>query len=143
MPKSILIVDDSEIVRGIIRAFLQIRGYTVCGEGADGFEAIEKAKLLKPDLILLDLQMPRLNGTEAAPVLKRLFPQVPIILFTMFSEAVTASWASAVGVDLVVSKPDGIGKLADHVEKLLGPATIAVEPAALSSTPSEKTPTAQ
>ena len=119
MPQSILIVDDSAIVRGIIRSFLEPRGYSVCGEASDGLEAIEKAKALKPDLIVLDLQMPRMNGVEAASALKSIMPTVPIIMFTMFSEAVTKSIGESVHVDLVVSKPDGIGKLAECVQTLL------------------------
>ena len=64
MLKNILIVDDSSIIRRILRMFRQRRkNITVCGEAANGFEAIEKAKLLHPDLVLLDLAMPEMNVT--------------------------------------------------------------------------------
>lgn len=53
-------------------------GWEVCGEAADGREAIEKAQQLKPDLIVLDLSMPVMNGLEAARVLKGLFPSLPL-----------------------------------------------------------------
>ena len=120
MTKSILIVDDSATVRDVIRFFLESQqDLCVCGEAVDGVDAIEKAKALKPDLILLDLAMPRMNGVEAASVLKGLMPQVPIILFTMYNEALGRSLASAAGVSMVVSKPDGMSKLVECVQSVL------------------------
>src|ERR1700716_1503862 len=87
MPKCILIADDSKTIRTLIRAFIENRaGFQVCGEAVDGADAIEKAKELKPDLIILDLAMPRMNGAAAASVLKRRMPKIPIILFTMYDE---------------------------------------------------------
>ena len=78
MPKRILIVDDLPELRKLIRAFLEEElGFHVCGEAIDGFDAIEKAKDLKPDLIVLDLSMPRMNGLEAAPRLKKILPKTP------------------------------------------------------------------
>jgi len=120
MPKSILIVDDSATVRTVIRAFLEGQtNFAVCGEAADGVDAIEKAKALKPDLIVLDLAMPGMNGVEAAAILKAMMPNVPIVLFTMYSEVLGQSLTSAVGVNLVLSKPDGMGKLVESVQSLL------------------------
>jgi chemotaxis response regulator CheB len=67
-------------VRRAIRDFLENQtGFEVCGEAVNGADAIRE---LKPDLILLDLAMPEMNGAEAASVLKRMMPQVPIILLT-------------------------------------------------------------
>jgi len=123
VPKAILIVDDSATVRGVIRTFLEARTrFEVCGEAVDGVEAVEKAKELKPDLILLDLAMPRMNGVEAASILKNVMPEVPIILFTMYSEMLGQSLTSAIGVDAVLSKPDGMGKLVKEIQHLLEPA---------------------
>jgi DNA-binding NarL/FixJ family response regulator len=119
--KSVLIVDDSATVRGIIRVFMeQHEGIAIAGEAVDGIDAIEKARLLNPDLILLDLAMPRMNGVEAARVLKSDSPRRPIVLFTMYSEAIGQSLISALGVDMVVSKPDGMAQLAQQVASLLG-----------------------
>ena len=64
--------------------------------------------------------MPEMNGAEAASVLKKMMPNVYIIVFTMFSENIGSSLASAVGVDLVLSKPDGMKALADAVDSLVG-----------------------
>jgi DNA-binding NarL/FixJ family response regulator len=120
MSKNILIVDDSEITRRITRLFLEIQiGFEVCGEAVDGVDAIEKAKKLKPDLILLDLAMPRMNGIETASVIKGMMPQVPIVLFTMYKETVGNALASAVGIDAVLSKVDGGWKLVEQVQTLL------------------------
>ena len=120
MPKSILIVDDSDTVRRVTRLFLESQlGLEVCGEAVDGVDAIEKAKELKPDLILLDLAMPRLNGVEAAMVLKAMMPRVPIVIFTLYKESLGNALTSAIGIDAVLSKPDGGWKLVDCVRGLL------------------------
>ena len=121
MSKKLLIVDDDPTIRLVIRAFVEADGYKVCGEGADGLEAIERAAELMPDLILLDLAMPRLNGAEAASILKRAMPKVPIVLFTMYAENLNGKLASTVGVNLVLSKTEGLSKLGDHLKSLLSP----------------------
>ena len=94
-------------------------GFKVCGEAVDGVDAIEKAKELKPDLIILDLAMPRMNGAAAASVLKRTMPNVPIILFTMYDEVMGKALAAAVRVDLVLAKPNGLHDMVAHVQDLL------------------------
>jgi two-component system response regulator EvgA len=121
MCDGLLIADDDPSIRSIIRSFVEADGYKVCGEAADGLEAIERAKKLQPDLILLDLAMPRLNGAEAAGVLKRAMPRVPILLFTMFAGEVGERLASAVGVNVVLSKPDGLTNLSRRLKTLLAP----------------------
>ena len=89
-------------------------------EAVDGVDAIEKAKEEKPDLILLDLAMPRLNGVEAASVLKNTLPETPIILFTMYTDLHADSLSAFIGVDFV-SKADGVSKLLERVDALLPP----------------------
>jgi DNA-binding NarL/FixJ family response regulator len=117
--KKILIVDDNDSIRRVLRQQLDGKeGLTVCGEAVDGVDAIGKAKSLNPDLILLDLLMPRLNGAEAASVLKQHMPETPIILLTLHGESFQ-NLAAAVGVDLVVAKSDGIRNLVEHVNRLL------------------------
>src|SRR5258708_17530383 len=82
----VLVIDDGDSVRDIIGIFLENTGFEVCGEAADGVEGIEQAKKLKPDLIVLDLAMPRMNGVEAASVLNQTMPRVPIVLLTLLSK---------------------------------------------------------
>jgi DNA-binding NarL/FixJ family response regulator len=122
----ILVAEDSDAVRKNIHLYLAERDFQVCGEAVDGEDAIEKARELKPDLILLDLAMPRTNGIEAASVLKNMMPNVPIVLFTMYTEAVNKAFGPLSNVDAMVAKADGMGKLVDCVENLLhqsGPKT--------------------
>jgi DNA-binding NarL/FixJ family response regulator len=120
LSRKILIVDDSKAVRDAIRFIVeQQQGFVVCDEGTDGFEAIEKAQNLKPDLILLDLAMPRLNGAIAASVLKATIPGVRIILFTMYEDAVNML-SPALAVDLVLTKPNGLHNLVQSIQELLG-----------------------
>lgn len=121
VPKRLLIADDDPTVRGVIRTFVEADGYEVCGEAADGVEAIDRAAKLKPDLIVLDLAMPRLNGAEAASILRQAMPKVPILLFTMYADDFGDRLASAIGVNVVLSKPEGLSKLAKHLKALLNP----------------------
>jgi DNA-binding NarL/FixJ family response regulator len=118
-PRRILVIDDGDSVRDIIRIFLEKDGFEVCGEAADGVEAIEQAKKLKPDLIVLDLAMPRMNGAEAASILSTTMPDVPIILLTLYQNVLGSALASAVGVKAIIDKTDGMGKLVACVRSLL------------------------
>jgi|SRR5262249_561091 len=123
--KNILVVDDSDVVREVIINLIAESGdLRVCGEAANGIEAIEKARELKADVILLDLAMPKLNGAATASVLRKLSPNVPIIVFTMYEDAMD-KLAGAVGVDLVVSKPDGIHNLVQKVHEVIDSRTEA------------------
>jgi len=118
MAKNILIADDNSIVREVVRDCLKATAEVETVEASNGREAVEKAKESKPDLIILDLAMPVMNGAQAAKILKQFLPEVPIVLFTMFN--VGAEWAKDIGVDAVVSKPDGIGQLTRCVQTFLG-----------------------
>src|SRR6202011_4712294 len=109
--RRILVIDDGDSVRNIIRIFLEHAGFEVCGEAADGVQAIEQAKKLKPDLIVLDLAMPRMNGAEAASVLSATMPKVPIVLLTLYKNVLGTVLASAVGVKAIIDKTDGMDKL--------------------------------
>ena len=125
--RRILVVDDSEPVRDVIRHFLEKTGFLVCGEAADGAEAIEKATRLRPNLIVLDLSMPGMNGAEAASTLTQLMPDVPIVVLTMYGDVLGHSMAAGLGVKAVVAKADGMVKLVECVQRLLPPAEAAPE----------------
>src|SRR5437667_11900723 len=84
--KTVLIADDSASMRLSVRLLLEGRHTElVVREAIDGVDAIEKAKRLRPNLILLDIAMPRLNGVEAATVLKNAMSSTPIVLFTIYA----------------------------------------------------------
>ena len=120
MSKRILVADDSDTVRRVVRSYLTERDFDVCGEAVDGEDAVEKARKLKPDLILLDVAMPRTNGIVAASVLKEMMPNVRIILFTMHSEAVAKAFPDkGLAADVVIAKADGVTRLAECVQSLL------------------------
>ena len=120
MSECILIVDDDPNFRKQTRKFLeQETPYSVCGEAVDGLDAIERARQLKPDLIILDMSMPRMNGLQAARVLRQMMSDVPIILFTLHAGAVLFPEVQAMGVSSVVSKADGFAELRKQVESLL------------------------
>jgi DNA-binding NarL/FixJ family response regulator len=123
MSHGILIVDDSAQIRSLVRLWLETdEKFEVCGEAADGVEGVEKALQLKPDLIVLDLLMPRMNGLQAATALQKEMPEVPIILFTLFPDSELANQARNAGVSSVLSKMDNMSTLCDEVEKLVGSA---------------------
>ena len=118
--KRILIVDDLPQMRKLMRAYLEEdREFRVCGEAIDGFDAIDKAENLKPDLIVLDASMPRMNGIEAAPKLKKLLPETPIILFTFHESMMRGFDARQIGVDAVVTKDRGLFPLKESVKALV------------------------
>lgn len=126
MSNGILIADDSATARKAIRAYLNQRNLEVCGEAIDGVDALEKASELDPALILLDLRMPRMNGVEAAAALKGLLPNVRIVLLTLYDEILSCkSLLPAIGIDAIVTKPEGFNRLAECVRKLLGSAEIS------------------
>jgi two-component system, NarL family, response regulator NreC len=98
MPLRILIADDNPLVRSGVRILVEgHRGWTVCGEAGDGNEAIEQAASLKPDLVLLDISMPHLDGLDAAPVLHEKAPRVGIIILTLHQSIDLARVAASVG----------------------------------------------
>ena len=116
----ILIADDNPLVRLLVRGMIECAGFDVCAEVDNGIDAVEAADRLHPDLILSDVYMPALNGAEAASVLKKHNPETPIILFTIYEDAITPGVAKRIGVDRVIGKTAGITKLVDSMRELLG-----------------------
>lgn len=119
MMKRVLIVDDNVYVRDLVHTFLKdAPEIEICGEAINGVEAIEKAKQLKADVVLLDLSMPNLNGVETASILKKTIPGVSVIMFTMYSEDIPKSAISSMGVDVVLSKTDGMAHLVESINTI-------------------------
>ena len=119
MPKRILVVDDNAPIRGLVREFIEARpGFEICGEATDGAEGIQKGRELKPDLIVIDFLMPRINGLQAALIIHEIVPNTPIILFTFYKEAIPRDLAQAAGVSSIISKTDQLAMLAEEVQRL-------------------------
>ncbi|SRR6266568_8622192 len=121
MAKSVLIVDDVEIRRAVCELFTAEADFDVCGEAANGQEAIERAQEFHPDLIVLDLSMPVMNGLDAAKVLKTLMPAVPLIIFSEYSDVFSHEEARAAGVSALVSKSEHMSVLLEKARALLYP----------------------
>jgi DNA-binding NarL/FixJ family response regulator len=120
MAKAVLIADDSYSVRRALReAFARESDFEVCAEAHDGRDAIEKALRLRPDLIVLDLLMPDMNGLDAARDFKKRMPSVPIILFAFYVDLFVKEAALSSGVSDVVSKSEDVSVLITKARSLL------------------------
>jgi two-component system, chemotaxis family, chemotaxis protein CheY len=121
MSAQILIVDDSAFLRRSIRSSIeQNPDWQVCGEAENGQIAIEKTKELRPDLIILDLAMPIMNGLDAARHIAGIAPGVAIVLFTMHGSKELSKYAELIGIKQVLSKSSGgIEQLLSTVKVLL------------------------
>jgi DNA-binding NarL/FixJ family response regulator len=115
-----LIVDDSELVRRSLRTVLQANPeWEICGEAADGIAAVEMFKDLRPNIVILDFQMPGINGIETARRMAEIAPTVPIVLFTQHASADLERHALEVGIRSVVSKTNAF-PMVGMIEALLG-----------------------
>jgi DNA-binding NarL/FixJ family response regulator len=119
----VLICDDNEAVRALVRIIVdQALGLTVVGEAADGDEAIVEATRLQPDVIILDLAMPRLSGLEAIPVLRRIAPGAKIIVFSGFANASVGAQVLALGAVSYLEKGANPDLIVATIEQALADA---------------------
>jgi DNA-binding NarL/FixJ family response regulator len=118
MRNRILVADDNETVRKVIAALLQSNGFTVCAEAIDGEDAVTKAMEPKPDLIVIDLVMPSLNGLGASAKISELLPGVPIVLYTLHATSNLELEAKKNGISRVVPKSEG-HSIVSHIRQLL------------------------
>jgi two-component system, chemotaxis family, chemotaxis protein CheY len=120
----VLIVDDSETTRRVLRVLLGSRSWTICGEAEDGRSGIEKFEELRPDVVVLDLAMPDLDGIETATFMTACDPAVPIVLFTILGVEGIESHAKAAGIRAIVPKTEAwslIGSIESVVSQRSNP----------------------
>ena len=118
-PVRILIVDDHEVVRQGVRAVLEAQtGWVICGEASNGREAVAKAVELRPDIVVLDISMPELNGLEAARQIRHAVPAKMLILTVHESDQVVTEVVEA-GADGYLLKTDAGRKLVEAIRALL------------------------
>jgi PAS domain S-box-containing protein len=115
----ILIVDDHETVRQCIRSLLASRAsWTVCGEAANGLEAVEKAKSLEPDIVLMDLSMPVMDGIQAAGILRREVPQSEVVIVSQNDPAIVRDQSAKVGAAAYLAKGNLAVELISTIERV-------------------------
>jgi|SRR5580692_7806484 CheY-like chemotaxis protein len=116
MPKTVLVADDSDMIRKLLcRLFETEEDYELCAEAKNGEEAISLAVIHKPDLIIMDVSMPVMDGLRAAKKLKQIMPDTPILLFTQHADL--RMMFEDVPADRVISKTDLVS-LMQHVREL-------------------------
>jgi DNA-binding NarL/FixJ family response regulator len=120
MLKSVLIVEDHALTRqAVCSLFASQEDFEVCGDAENGQEAVEIAQVLHPDLIVLDLSMPVMNGIEAAQALKQLMPETPIIVFSEYCDVFSEREACSEGISALVSKTGPVSALLDNARAVL------------------------
>ena len=121
----ILIADDSLTVRTGLKMLLELHPeWTVCGEAEDGRDAVQKAAELQPDVILLDISMPAMDGLSAAEIIRRDSPEAEILIVTHFESLDLARYAAQTGVRGYIAK----SRIATDLEKAIKAAALHQSP---------------
>jgi two-component system nitrate/nitrite response regulator NarL len=116
----ILIADDHEIVRKGVSSLLQSReNFEICGEASNGEEAVQQARQLDPDLVVLDVTMPILDGISAAKRIRKLKPSTPILILSMHEGREMIRAAKLAGAQAFVTKSDVSSNLLKAVDAVL------------------------
>lgn len=119
MPLRVLIADDNEVVRIGLRTLLaEKHGWQICGEATNGEEAVTKVLELEPDVLILDLTMPVMNGFEAAAQIRRMAPCTKIVFLSVHE---VPSTTREIGADAFVSKSNAAQELIYAIERVIGP----------------------
>jgi DNA-binding NarL/FixJ family response regulator len=121
----VLICDDVESMRVLLGVVVGLRpGLRVVGEAADGDQAIREAARLQPDVVVLDLSMPRRSGLDALPEIKRVAPEARIIVLSGFAAAMLAAEVLALGADRYIEKGADPDTIATMIEEVAAPGRV-------------------
>ncbi|MFZ6752563.1 response regulator [Undibacterium sp. Dicai25W] len=113
---SILLIDDNDITREVLRVVLRSEGYNVVGEATDGGTGLDMALKLRPNIILLDVVMPKISGLEILPKIKEMLPEAMVLMVTASKDSETVSEAVKAGIHGFILKPFNAQKILDTVE---------------------------
>lgn len=112
----VLLVDDFESVRHTLRSVLSTYpNFEVVGEACNGEEALESVQLLRPSVVVMDINMPRLNGIRATALIKRIYPHVVIVGLSVYANEDTHKAMTAAGATTVISKEAAVEQLRDEI----------------------------
>jgi len=114
----VMVVDDTDHVRTMLAEMLELDGFEVVARAANGDEAVTLATETEPDVIVMDLKMPGIDGLEATRRIKEDRPDQPVILYTAYLDPVIEAEAKQVGVTLCLGKIDGLPELERQISRL-------------------------
>lgn len=117
--KKILLVDDAAFMRMMIKDILVKNGFTVCGEAQDGLEAVEKYKALLPDLVIMDITMPNMDGLAALKAIKKDYPKSKVVMCSAMGQESHVIEAIKSGAADFIVKPFQREKIIETVTKML------------------------
>ncbi len=115
---SVLIVDDSMVMRKTLRGILEREGYTIADEAGDGIEAVGKYQLCKPDFVTMDINMPKKDGIEAVKEIKAIDPKARIVMISSLDEKELVVDAIKSGAKYYILKPVTEEKIREVMQKL-------------------------
>ena len=120
MAKSVLIVDDAAFMRMMIKDILTKNGYEVAGEADNGLKAVDKYKELTPDLVLMDITMPEMNGIDAVKNIKAIDPAAKIVMCSAMGQQAMVIESIQAGARDFIVKPFQADRVLEAVRKVLG-----------------------
>lgn len=118
MAVSVLVVDDTEHVRRMLCDMLALDGFEVVGQAGNGEDAVAEVNRLAPDVVIMDLRMPGVDGLEATRRIKQQRPGQPVILYTAYLDSVVERQARDAGVTLCLGKVEGLPELERELSRL-------------------------